>query len=96
LQGSALHVTQQFSMENSSSVREFILLGLSENQGAQKIYFVLFLLFYTLTVAANLLIILAVTSSRHLNSPMYFFLCHLSFVDVCYSSVTAPQMLSGF
>ncbi|NXM58952.1 OR4S1 protein, partial [Illadopsis cleaveri] len=81
---------------NSSSVKEFILLGLSENQGVQKIYFVVFLLFYTLTVAGNLLIVLTVTSSRHLNSPMYFFLCHLSFVDICFSSVTAPQMISGF
>ncbi|NXI83228.1 OR4S2 protein, partial [Rhipidura dahli] len=81
---------------NSSSVNEFILLGLSENQGVQKIFFVVFLLFYTLTVAGNLLIVLTVTSSRDLNSPMYFFLCHLSFVDVCYSSVTAPQMISGF
>ncbi|NXD56853.1 O1509 protein, partial [Corvus moneduloides] len=81
---------------NSSRVKEFILLGLSENRGVQKIYFVVFLLFYTLTVAGNLLIVLTVMSSRHLNSPMYFFLCHLSFVDVCYSSVTAPQMISGF
>lgn len=77
-------------------MKEFILLSLSENQGVQKIYFVVFLLFYTLTVAGNLLIVLTVTSSRHLNSPMYFLLCHLSFVDVCFSSVTAPQMISGF
>ncbi|NXE98498.1 OR4S2 protein, partial [Menura novaehollandiae] len=84
------------SMENSSSVKEFILLGLSENQGVQKLYFVVFLLFYTLTVAGNLLIVLTVMSSRHLNSPLYFFLSHLSFVDVCYSSVTAPKMIWGF
>ncbi|NXM09883.1 OR4S1 protein, partial [Ploceus nigricollis] len=80
---------------NSSSMKQFILLGLSENRGVQKIYFVVFLLFYTLTVAGNL-IVLTVTSSQHLNSSMYIFLCHLSFVDVCYSSDTAPQMISGF
>ncbi|NWU39979.1 OR4S2 protein, partial [Hylia prasina] len=73
-------------------MKEFIFLGLSENQGVQKIYFVVFLLFYTLTVAGNLL---TVTSSWHLNSPLYFFLCHLSFVDVFFSSVTDPQMISG-
>ncbi|NXB80371.1 OR4S2 protein, partial [Donacobius atricapilla] len=82
--------------ENSSSMKEFILMGLSENQGVHKIHFVVFLLFYTLTVAGNLLIVLTVTSSWHLNSPMYFFLCHLSFVDICFSSVTAPKMISGF
>uniref|UniRef100_A0A8C9N1V5 G-protein coupled receptors family 1 profile domain-containing protein n=1 Tax=Serinus canaria TaxID=9135 RepID=A0A8C9N1V5_SERCA len=76
-------------------MKEFILLGLSENQGVQKMYFVMFLLFYTLTVTGNLTV-LTVMSSRPLNSPMYFFLCHLSFVDVCYSSVTAPQLISGF
>nr|XP_041572377.1 olfactory receptor 4S2-like [Taeniopygia guttata] len=74
-------------------MKEFILLGLSENRGVQTIYFVVFLLFCTLTVAGNL-IVLIVTSSQHLNSPMYFFLCRLSFVDACYS-VTAPQ-ISGF
>ncbi|NWZ34557.1 OR4S1 protein, partial [Brachypodius atriceps] len=82
--------------ENPSSMKEFILLSLSENRVVQKISFVVFLLFYTLTVAGNLLIVLTVTSSRHLNSPMYLLLCHLSFVDVCFSSVTAPQMISGF
>ncbi|NWX14239.1 OR4S2 protein, partial [Aegotheles bennettii] len=83
-------------MENASSVKEFILLGLSGNQGVQKMYFVTFLLFYMIIVAGNLLIIITVISSQHLNSPMYFFLCYLSFVDICYSSVTAPKMIADF
>ncbi|KAM9557631.1 olfactory receptor 4S2-like [Guaruba guarouba] len=83
-------------MENASSVKEFILLGLSEDPGVQKICFVLFLFFYMLIVAGNLLIIITVTSSQPLSSPMYFFLCYLSFVDICYSSVTAPKMLADF
>ncbi|KFQ94137.1 Olfactory receptor 4S2, partial [Nipponia nippon] len=81
---------------NASSVKEFILLGLSENQRVQKIYFVMFLFFYMLIVAGNLLIVITVISSQRLNSPMYFFLCYLSFVDVCYSSVTAPKMIADF
>ncbi|NWS11051.1 OR4S2 protein, partial [Pachyramphus minor] len=83
------------SMENASRVKEFILLGLSENQGVQKIYFVLFLAFYLITVAGNLLIVVTVISSQCLNSPMYFFLCYLSFIDICYSSITAPKMIAG-
>ncbi|XP_064513158.1 olfactory receptor 4S2-like [Pseudopipra pipra] len=82
-------------MDNASSVKEFILLGLSENQGLQKIYSVLFLAFYLITVAGNLLIVVTVISSQGLNSPMYFFLCYLSFVDICYSSTTAPKMIAG-
>ncbi|XP_074004526.1 olfactory receptor 4S2-like [Numenius arquata] len=83
-------------MENTSSVKEFILLGLSENQGVQKIFFVMFLFFYIIILAGNLLIVITVISSQHLNSPMYFFLCYLSFVDICYSSVTAPKMIADF
>ncbi|XP_009937201.1 olfactory receptor 4S2 [Opisthocomus hoazin] len=83
-------------MENASSVKEFILLGLSDNQGVQKICFVIFLFFYTIIVAGNLLTVITVISSQCLNSPMYFFLCYLSFVDICYSSVTAPKMIADF
>ncbi|XP_025976809.1 olfactory receptor 4S2-like [Dromaius novaehollandiae] len=84
------------NMENVSSVKEFILLGLSKNQGVQKICFVVFLFFYMIIVAGNLLIIITVISSQRLNSPMYFFLCYLSIVDICYSSVTAPKMIADF
>ncbi|NXU50554.1 OR4S2 protein, partial [Turnix velox] len=80
--------------DNSSTVKEFILLGLSDNQGLQRILFVIFLVFYVITLSGNLLIVLTVMSSRCLNSPMYFFLCYLSFVDVCYSSITAPRMMA--
>ncbi|NXI54600.1 OR4S2 protein, partial [Chloroceryle aenea] len=81
---------------NGSSVKEFVLLGLSMNQGVQKICFVLFLFFYVITVAGNLLIVITVISSQGLNSPMYFFLSCLSFVDICYSSVTAPKLIADF
>ncbi|XP_071618206.1 olfactory receptor 4S2-like [Heliangelus exortis] len=83
-------------MENASSVKEFILLSLSENPGLQKIYFVMFLLFYVIIVGGNLLIVITVISSQLLKSPMYFFLCYLSFVDICYSSTTAPKMIADF
>lgn len=81
---------------NASGVKEFILIGLSESQGVQEVYFVMFLCFYTINVAGNLLIIVTVISSQHLNSPMYFFLCYLSFLDICYSSATAPKMIADF
>ncbi|XP_009286958.2 PREDICTED: olfactory receptor 4S2 [Aptenodytes forsteri] len=95
--GCTLHITTQLiNMENASSVKEFILLGVSENQAVQKICFVMFLFFYMVIVAGNLLIVITVISSQCLNSPMYFFLCYLSFVDICYSSVTAPKMIANF
>ncbi|NXY79395.1 OR4S2 protein, partial [Glareola pratincola] len=83
-------------MDNGSSVKEFILVGLSDNPGVQKICFVMFLFFYMIIVAGNLLIVITVISSQRLNSPMYFFLSYLSFVDICYSSITAPKMIAVF
>ncbi|NXH17445.1 OR4S2 protein, partial [Bucco capensis] len=75
---------------------EFILLGFSVNPGTQKFCFVMFLFFFVMIVAGNLLIVVTVTSSQLLNCPMYFFLCSLSFVDICYSSVTAPKLIADF
>ncbi|XP_046511693.1 olfactory receptor 7A17-like [Equus quagga] len=48
---------------------------------------------YLITVCGNLLIILAVSSDSLLHTPMYFFLCNLSFVDICFTSTTIPKML---
>ncbi|KAL4689832.1 hypothetical protein H8959_012623 [Pygathrix nigripes] len=48
------------------------------------------------TVIGNLLIILAIRSDTHLQTPMYFFLSVLSFVDICYVTVIIPKMLVNF
>ncbi|XP_074084048.1 olfactory receptor 4C15-like [Macrotis lagotis] len=81
-------------MENQSQVTEFILLGLTQNQGVQKIIFIMFLLFYLATLGGNLFIVLTITSSPSLfASPMYFFLAVLSFLDACFSSVIVPKVI---
>ncbi|XP_018420936.1 PREDICTED: olfactory receptor 1J2-like [Nanorana parkeri] len=55
--------------------------------------FVLFLLIYLMTLIINLLIFFLVLTDHHLHNPMYFFLGNLAFLDMSYSSVTAPRML---
>ncbi|XP_014419462.2 LOW QUALITY PROTEIN: olfactory receptor 4X2-like [Camelus ferus] len=81
-------------MADTCNVTEFIFLGLSSNRDVQKVCFVIFLLLYTAIVLGNLLIVLTVMTSRSLGSPMYFFLSHLSFVEICYSSTTVPKLIS--
>ncbi|XP_006034019.1 olfactory receptor 4S2-like [Alligator sinensis] len=83
-------------MGNINNITEFIFLGLSQNPEVQQICFVLFLVFYIAIVLGNSLIVVTVVSSHHLNSPMYFFLSYLSFIDVCYSSATAPKLIADF
>ncbi|XP_025744187.1 olfactory receptor 1J4-like [Callorhinus ursinus] len=81
------------SLENQSSVSQFLLLGLPIQPEQQGVFFTLFLGVYLTTVLGNLLIILLIRLDSRLHTPMYFFLSHLAFTDVSFSSVTVPEML---
>ncbi|XP_037348274.1 olfactory receptor 1J4-like [Talpa occidentalis] len=81
--------------ENQSSVSEFLLLGLPIRPEQQGLFFALFLGMYLTTVLGNLLIILLIRLDSRLHTPMYFFLSHLAFTDVSFSSVTVPKMLTN-
>ncbi|XP_052037325.1 olfactory receptor 4X2-like [Apodemus sylvaticus] len=80
-------------MADMHNVTEFIFLGLSSNPEVQRVCFVIFLLLYMAIVLGNLLMVVTVAVSRNLGSPMYFFLSSLSFVEICYSSTTAPKLI---
>ncbi|XP_058546596.1 olfactory receptor 4A47 [Neofelis nebulosa] len=81
-------------MEARNNVTYFVLLGLTQNPKEQKVLFVMFLLFYIFTMVGNLLIVMTVTVSKTLGSPMYLFLANLSFMDVTYSSCISPRLIS--
>uniref|UniRef100_A0A8C3HRB4 G-protein coupled receptors family 1 profile domain-containing protein n=1 Tax=Chrysemys picta bellii TaxID=8478 RepID=A0A8C3HRB4_CHRPI len=81
-------------MENQTKVTEFILLGLSSDPQVQIFLFLVFLVIYVVTLVGNILIMLVIRADSHLHTPMYLFLFHLSFVDICYSSITF--LLLGF
>ncbi|KAH0621145.1 hypothetical protein JD844_022188 [Phrynosoma platyrhinos] len=82
--------------ENCTMVREFILLGFSEDLEDQFPLFVVFLVIYLLTLTGNLGMIVLIRISTRLHLPMYFFLLNLSVVDICYSSAITPRMLMSF
>ncbi|XP_054980598.1 putative olfactory receptor 7A2 [Sorex araneus] len=74
---------------------EFLLLGLSQELEVQPLIYVIFLSMYLTTILGNLLIILAASSDSRLHTPMYFFLCNLSLVDICFTSTIVPKMLQN-
>ncbi|XP_049747159.1 olfactory receptor 4A15-like [Elephas maximus indicus] len=80
-------------MEQRNNVTEFVLLGLTQNLQSQKIFFVLFLFIYIVTMVGNVLIVVTVVVSPLLDAPMYFFLGYLSFMDAVYSTTVTPNMI---
>ncbi|XP_050775814.1 olfactory receptor 1009-like [Gopherus flavomarginatus] len=83
-------------MGNQTEVTEFIILGLSNDPQMQIFLFLVFSVVYLITLLANMVIMLVIRADPHLHTPMYFFLSHLTFVDICYSSAIVPKMLMHF
>ncbi|NXK79790.1 O1038 protein, partial [Amazona guildingii] len=73
---------------------EFILLGITDSPYVQTPLFAFFLLIYIVTLMENIGIIILVWVSPNLHTPMYFFLTHFAFIDICYSAVISPRMLA--
>nr|XP_002708960.1 olfactory receptor 5W2-like [Oryctolagus cuniculus] len=79
--------------ENCSAVTEFFLLGITNNFGMKVTLFITFLIVYLVNLLANLGMIILIRLDSRLHTPMYFFLSHLSFCDLCYSTAIGPRML---
>uniref|UniRef100_A0A5F9C7Y4 Olfactory receptor n=1 Tax=Oryctolagus cuniculus TaxID=9986 RepID=A0A5F9C7Y4_RABIT len=83
------------SRRNNTNVPDFILMGLTDAEEIQLLLFVLFLLIYLVTVLGNVGMILIIRLDLQLHTPMYFFLTHLSFLDLSYSNVITPKTLEN-
>ncbi|OCT91039.1 hypothetical protein XELAEV_18019659mg [Xenopus laevis] len=79
--------------KNQTLVSEIILLGFQNLQNIRIYSFSLFLLIYIITVCENVLIIVLVSSSRNLQSPMYFFLQQLALSDLLQITNILPILL---
>ncbi|KAJ1062747.1 hypothetical protein K5549_004776 [Capra hircus] len=82
-------------LKNYSSITEFYLLGFPGSKELHNILFATFFFFYSVTLIGNMVIILTVCVDKRLQSPMYFFLAHLSVLEILITSVAVPVMLWG-
>ncbi|KAM6295328.1 olfactory receptor 6F1-like [Aegotheles albertisi] len=80
-------------MANGTSVEEFILLGFPGMWHFQVSLVVVFTLTYSLTVIGNASIIVLVWTNTNLHTPMYFFLCNLSFLEIWYTTGVVPKAI---
>ncbi|XP_025033069.1 olfactory receptor 5G3-like [Python bivittatus] len=83
-------------MENQTDSLVFLLLGLSSHPQLQIWLFLIFSIVFLITLSGNVTIILIIRMDPSLSAPMYYFLSHLSFVDICYSTDVVPKMLMNF
>ncbi|XP_025048000.1 olfactory receptor 6M1-like [Alligator sinensis] len=81
-------------LRNDSSVTEFIIVGFPSTRDVEVSLFILFISMYLLSVTGNIIIIMTLKMDTQLHTPMYFFLGNLSFLDVGYTTVTVPKLLS--
>ncbi|XP_016056515.1 PREDICTED: olfactory receptor 11A1-like [Miniopterus natalensis] len=86
---------KQPSSDGENRTTWLILVGFGDLQHLRFLPFTLFLAIYVVTVGGNALIVLAVASSRTLHTPMYFFLCHFSVLEIGYTSNIVPQLLQS-
>ncbi|XP_007444442.1 olfactory receptor 5F1-like, partial [Python bivittatus] len=84
---------RDFERKNHSSIREFVLLGLTSSPEIQTLLFWSFIFSYVIALVGNFLLISIIWTSKKLHTPMYFLLVNLSLVNVLSISTTTPKLL---
>ncbi|CAH6788404.1 putative olfactory receptor 5AK3 [Phodopus roborovskii] len=84
------------AQRNDTKVTDFYLLGFGVQHDTQCVLFIVFLIIYVTSMMGNIGMILLINTNSRLQTPMYFFLQHLAFVDICYTSAITPKMLQSF
>ncbi|KAM4641934.1 olfactory receptor 6C74-like [Discoglossus pictus] len=71
----------------------FIIKGVSDDPEIQTLIFLLVLLVYLISLCGNGTIVLLVCLDPRLQTPMYFFLCNLSIMDISATTISLHKIL---
>ncbi|XP_072277296.1 olfactory receptor 4E2-like [Pyxicephalus adspersus] len=88
-----MNVDPLYLFSNQSNIPEFILSSVTFVYEVRLLLFMTFTVVYISTILGNGVIVLIIQLDVRLQTPMYFFLTNLSFLDIFYSSVTVPKLL---
>ncbi|KAM9312192.1 olfactory receptor 11A1-like [Gastrophryne carolinensis] len=80
-------------MSGNKTVTEFFLLGFHSGRPSNYIFFAVFLTTYIITLTGDFLIVTLVSTSQRLQSPMFYFLKHLSLSEILFTTNITPNML---
>ncbi|XP_074051213.1 olfactory receptor 9A4-like [Macrotis lagotis] len=80
---------------NHSGLIKFYIEGFSGSPEFRHTLFAIFFFAFFVTFMGNVVIIIVVCADHRLYSPMYFFLGHLSLLDILITSIIIPPMLGG-
>ncbi|XP_068964928.1 olfactory receptor 52D1-like [Petaurus breviceps papuanus] len=87
-------LTMSVSNSSNSLPTTIFLTGIPGLEAAYMWISIPFCAMYMVAVAGNLTLILVISTDHSLHTPMYLFLCLLSFTDLALSSTTVPKMLA--
>ncbi|KAM7150857.1 olfactory receptor 6M1-like [Macrochelys suwanniensis] len=81
---------------NGTRVTEFILIGFPSPREVEIVLFMLFFIILVVAMIGNSIIITLICTDYRLQSPMYFFLCNLSLIEILITMTVVPKMLENF
>uniref|UniRef100_A0A8C0GA22 Olfactory receptor n=1 Tax=Chelonoidis abingdonii TaxID=106734 RepID=A0A8C0GA22_CHEAB len=81
---------------NGTRVTEFILIGFPSPREVEIVLFMLFFIILVVAMIGNSIIITLICTDNRLQSPMYFFLCNLSLIEILMTMTVVPKMLENF
>ncbi|KAM9294530.1 olfactory receptor 6N2-like [Gastrophryne carolinensis] len=80
---------------NRSLATQFIIVGFPHLGGTEPLLFILLSLSYIFTLSGNVTIISLICNHHHLRVPLYIFVAILSFLEIWYTTVTIPKLLTN-
>ncbi|KAM4696223.1 olfactory receptor 5AR1-like [Rhinophrynus dorsalis] len=89
-------MTEGMNQHNITVIACFVLVGISDLPEVQAIIFILVLFIYLITLGGNVTILFLIFTDPRLHTPMYFFLCNLSSLDIMYTTVTLHRIFFTF